>query len=645
MLAVRRAIATHSAARGFLPRHTILIIAILAALLTQACATAAVAPSIGTPVITDQQARITIPALWAGTRADGTAVGGVEPAEIVVSTSGEGRAYKVNLANIEAQGAGPAWRAATGTASAFATLFVGADPATVTYDFTVTGPIDGPSAGGVLTVGIIAAFRGQPLAPHTTMTGTITADGTIGPVGGVLTKIESAAREGYTTVVLPRALDPNGWATGNEFTALAKSLDVTLVPVDTISDAYAAMTGGVIEDAKLLAGTALPEPIAKASRGVTEAIVRRLATETHDFATSVDGPSIAFALSTLDDARSAMAAGRWPRAYGTSVFALIRLHRARGAMEVEQALRTSDLNTVKKDVGSSATQALAQARAAIVRDGQTPVQGLTQSFALPTALAWASFAEATLAGLLAELPKVNSSEALIEMGRSIEESRLGLEVMLPDAITVLSAVATQPGSSPVEVAARLVEYSDFLLQAGQSAETYLADVLGARLETNGQFQNGGYIAGAVAAREILEASARVEPSAALSYSQETSRYSMALTYYWLVSHAMASVQAYRVFPSGGVDEVDALLQGTMNAAIDDTWSFITSASNQARSSGVDLGSAQWSADWGREQALASRDTKFATESGWIAQGELWFDAVQVSAVGAVLTPARIGPKP
>jgi len=626
-------------------RHAILFVALLAALVAPGCAAPVSSPHIGTPVITNQQASITVPALWAGRTSDGNPVGGVEPAEIVVSTSSEERTYRVNLANIEAKGAGPAWRAATSMASAFATLFVGADPATVTYDFTVTGPIDGPSAGGVLTVGIIAAFRGQSLAPNTTMTGTITADGTIGPVGGVLTKIESAAREGYTTVVLPRALDPDGWATGNEFTALAKSLDVTLIPVDTISDAYAAMTGGVIEDVKLLAGTPLPEPIAEAARGVTESIVRRLATETHDLAKSVDGPSIAFALSTLDGARTDMAAGRWSRAYGTSVFALIRLHRARGATEVEQALRTSDLNTVKKDVGLSATEALAQARAAIVRGGQTPVRGLTQSFALPTALAWASFAEATLAGLLAELPNANSSETLIEMGRSIEESRLGLDVMLPDAITVLSAIATQPGSTSAVVAAQLDEYSDFLIQAGQSAETYLADVLGARLEMNGQFQNGGYIAGAVAAREILDARPKVEPGAALSYPQEASRFSMALTYYWLVSHAMASVQAYRVFPSDGVDEVDALLQGTMNAAIDDTWSFITSASSQARGSGVDLGSAQWSADWGREQALASRDTKFATESGWIAQGELWFDAVQVSAVGAVLKPARIGSAP
>ena len=645
MLAVRRATGTGSVARGFLPRHTMIIIAILAALLTQACATTAVAPPIGTPVVTDQQARITIPALWAGLSSDGNPVGGVEPAEIVVSTSGDERAYTVNLANIEAKGAGPAWRAATGMASAFATLFVGADPATVTYDFTVTGPIDGPSAGGVLTVGIIAAFRGQSLASNTTMTGTITADGTIGPVGGVLTKIESAAREGYTTVVLPRALDPDGWGNGNEFTALANSLGVTLIPVDTIGDAYAAMTGEVPEDVELLTGTPLSEPVATAAQTVTESIVRRLATNVEELSNSVDGPSLAFALSSLDAVQSDIEAGQWSKAYGTCVFALTRLHRSFGAKEVEQFLRANDLDAAKKDISVWATAVLAQARAAIERDGQTPVEGLSQSFALPTALGWASFAEATLVGLLAELPESSSPETLIEMGRSIEEARLGLDVMLPDAISVLTAVATQPGPSSAEVTMYLDEYSDFLIQAGQSAETYLADVLGARLETSGQFQNNGYIAGAVAARTILDSRAKSVPDATLSYPQEASRFSMALTYYWLVSHAMASVQAYRVFPGGEVDDMDAMMQGTMNAAIDDTWSFITSASGQALATGVDLGSVQWSANWGREQALVSRDTEFATESGWLAQGELWFDAVQVSAVGAVLKPARIGSTP
>jgi hypothetical protein len=199
--------------------------------------------------------------------------------------------------------------------------------------------------------------------------------------------------------------------------------------------------------------------------------------------------------------------------------------------------------------------------------------------------------------------------------------------------------------SSASVASYLDEYSDFLIQAGQSVETYLVDVLGTSLDASGQFQNSGYISGAVAARTILDTRAKPSPGDALSYPQEASRYSMALTYYWLVSHSMASVQAYRVFPSGEVDEVDALMQSAMNAAIDDTWWFITSASSQAADVGADLGSAQWSADWGREQALASRETRYATESGWLAQGELWFDAVQVSAMGAALDPVLIGSAP
>ena len=51
------------------------------------------------------------------------------------------------------------------------------DHQATTYD--ITGAIDGPSGGGALTVGTMAAITGATVKPKIAMTGTIAPDGTI----------------------------------------------------------------------------------------------------------------------------------------------------------------------------------------------------------------------------------------------------------------------------------------------------------------------------------------------------------------------------------------------------------------------------------------------------------------------------------
>ncbi|MBU6244157.1 MAG: hypothetical protein KGP12_02975 [Actinomycetales bacterium] len=89
---------------------------------TTACAGSPTSPDkVGTLRYEDGVAHITVPALWAGQNDQGEMVGGVEPAEIAVSTAGVTPEYAVDLADIEAQGAGDAWQAATSMAAALAT--------------------------------------------------------------------------------------------------------------------------------------------------------------------------------------------------------------------------------------------------------------------------------------------------------------------------------------------------------------------------------------------------------------------------------------------------------------------------------------------------------------------------------------------
>ncbi|WP_297475059.1 S16 family serine protease [Thermococcus sp.] len=63
--------------------------------------------------------------------------------------------------------------------------------------------IGGPSAGGTMTVGIIAALEGWKINPKVMMTGMINPDGTIGPVGGILEKASAAHEAGVKLFLIP----------------------------------------------------------------------------------------------------------------------------------------------------------------------------------------------------------------------------------------------------------------------------------------------------------------------------------------------------------------------------------------------------------------------------------------------------------
>ncbi|ASJ07962.1 ATP-dependent protease [Thermococcus siculi] len=63
--------------------------------------------------------------------------------------------------------------------------------------------IGGPSPGGTMTVGIIAALEGWAVNPKVMMTGMINPDGTIGPVGGILEKASAAHDVGAEVFLIP----------------------------------------------------------------------------------------------------------------------------------------------------------------------------------------------------------------------------------------------------------------------------------------------------------------------------------------------------------------------------------------------------------------------------------------------------------
>lgn len=141
---------------------------------------------------------------------------------------------------------GAQWHASGWEAVLLASMLTGSDPTMYEFDFTNQGYIDGPSAGGLMTVAVLAALRGDTPRADATMTGTINPDGTIGPVGGIPHKMQGAARLGKKLVLVPLGQHFDQDLNTKQMVdvvAIGKSLGMDVREVGNIYDAYEQIVG------------------------------------------------------------------------------------------------------------------------------------------------------------------------------------------------------------------------------------------------------------------------------------------------------------------------------------------------------------------------------------------------------------------
>jgi hypothetical protein len=578
----------------------------------------------------------TVPVLWAGTDASGAPAGGVERATVTVlpdPVSDPG--FTLDLKSIRAKDAGVQWVAATSSAAAVATVLSAVDPGAIAIRYGITGPIDGPSGGAILTVGTLAAIRGETLDPKVTMTGTISPDGSVGVISGVPEKLRGAAKAGFTKVLLPTAdLQSSGEPSTTDMAAYGASLGLEVIGVLDVAEAYSIFTGSAITPA--IAGRYVDAPVVTAAGTATAiALLDRLD------ATLADGPSVGSIdaiRARRDEMRAAIETGRPADAYAIGQDTYARLVeeravadcRARQASQGDLATRTA-LLAETASLRAHAQAILDDASQNSTLDRLDPIARLSAPFAL----GWTVYADAILAGIetsfAGSAPPKGSAYCLV--AGALASSRADLDVFQADAMAIVNATPNPSIVTNRPAPALLSDYTDFLITAGDANRDYLSKVIrrGAAPLTSASGEPD-YLSLAL---EALASATASTPPAVDALSTEIISSARAITYFVIGVGLVANAQSYGLSDPGiSGDASRANNPQFMQIAVDNAASNVNDYALALEARSVIPGSPSWSARWGVAAASTQIEPSRLATGRVTALNELWYDVINAAILYA-----------
>lgn len=575
----------------------------------------------------------TVDVLWYGRQPDGSVLGGTLQAAVELRSTAGG--VGVDVEGISASGAGETWTASAWTAALLALMIYGGVPEGIELAIEVAGAIDGPSAGGLITLAALAGLSGVELVPGVSMTGTIYPNGAIGPVGGIPEKLRGAAAAGLTTVVVPaskrRAIDPR---TGDEVdvAAFAANLGIEVVFVESLYEARSVLFGSEPLDADPLAAhddaglRAVFAPRAErlaarlASLEVAEAVLAGTQDEAHGLRTILETQRARF-----DPARS-----------GADFFVeyFIAAETERSIRSWNAATEVIELTVGDRVAGLQQVRRLAEATAATAADvaleiAATEIDSIEQLVALIDVTEWATDALETAASILFRLEaETMAPQQLGVFAAELASADHHLRYTIGDALEVARAYGTVPIRN--STFGDLAVFAAVLGAAVDANESLLK----VKLRTEGLMLNTAEVEAVLAVDDVVAAVAeRAETDQAqliISVADAISRYVMTsklLNLDRTASSTDALVARLSLLdPDKLATQVDLAVQTGAR----------TFATLAAR--GVDAGYLRWETDWAAGIATRRDDATVTVDERFEALSRLWFSNINERILVALTRP-------
>lgn len=571
---------------------------------------------------------IKAPVLWAGSGTTGQIESGIENATVSVTDTGD-PGFSIDLASVKAKNAGPQWLAASASAAAVATLLSGSNPSKVSISFTITGQIDGPSGGAMLTVATLAAIRGLKLADKTTMTGTISPDGGVGRVGEIPAKLRGAAKAGYRTVLLPMTnLVASGESSTSDMIEFGRTLGLDVRGVEDIATAFTAFTGEPIY-APAPPAPGFSEATLATARVQTARLLERIRTELTPTTSST-------ITSDYAQASAAFTAGDLARAYGLGVDTYTLLARENATASISEIMSTGGQPAALERLKRQTDEL--EVRSSLALTTLSSIEGLDNvaQLSLPFALGWFTWADAILEGISRALKagSITPNDYAITAA-AIAEQQTAIDVFGPDAVESVRTMLNPKVTTNTPPAEFLSDYTDYLVQAGIANKEYLNIVVGAKALTDSNGAPNFVALGLNALTVTVEST----PSGVQSFNEEIQQSAVAVTYFVFGTGLVSNTGANGIIGNGvGADiRSTVTIPGLINSVLVAD-SGVKALVDLLAVRAIDPSYPRWSSAWGVAGANALNGTGRDAAGEYLALNELWVDGINCSMLYAATSP-------
>lgn len=420
----------------------------------------------------------TVKALWYGKQSDGSIQHGITPVTVGTSRSSSDSVgnFSIDLSGMNDAGTGAYWNAAAASAAVVGTLGAAVDPRNLSVNFAVNESIDGPSAGGLMTVAVASDLANQQVQSDRSMTGTIMPDGSLGPVGGIPEKVRAAAEAGLKTIVIPAgqkmSVDPTTGSTV-DVVQEGQQLGVTVIEAGSTLEAYQAIVGDpansvaqadpgalnpglltLLSDQAQKSLKALAQTPVKNPGGQAEAYTR--------FSQSVkDGQKIAEESLASDPVKAYAAASQ-----------TLRVLLGWNAAVDAKAAATRDLSGTATALIAQANQLQSTTVSAIETSASTQLTHLEQVPALVDSLSWGTDAWATAKTAVTDLQAASTPAAVGQEASQLAKAQYDVQSYLPVAVQATTTIGNKPLPDATAAWSFIAGYGELLAKAAQANMDY-----------------------------------------------------------------------------------------------------------------------------------------------------------------------------